>query len=173
MSKPLVFPALAQFVAATTRRNMTKAAYVAVTAGVAMMILLTVDPAYEAAHHWVEAVLWVCLAFFVFEWVVRLRHRFLAHRGWSYALSGHGLVDATGALAVPLAMMLGVNPKTAWLLSVLWMLKVVPGIPGLRRLRRVLVVESGSILSVLVLFLMVLFLASVAEYFLEHDVQPA
>jgi voltage-gated potassium channel len=167
MSKPLE-----QFVAATAGRNMTKVAYVAISTGVAMMILLTVDPAYEAAHHWVEAVLWVCLAFFVFEWVVRLRHRFLAHRGWSYALSGHGLVDAAGALAVPLAMMLGINPKTAWLLSVLWMLKVVPGIPGLRQLRRVLVQESGPILSVLVIFLMVLFLASVAEYFLERELQP-
>ena len=167
MSKPLE-----QFVAATAGRNMTKAAYVVISTGVAMMILLTVDPAYEAAHHWIEAVLWACLAFFVFEWVVRLRHRFLAHRGWSYALSGHGLVDAAGALAVPLAMMLGINPKTAWLLSVLWMLKVVPGIPGLRQLRRVLVQESGPILSVLVIFLMVLFLASVAEYFLERELQP-
>ena len=167
MSKPLE-----QFVAATTGRNMTKAAYVAISTGVAMMVLLTVDPAYEAAHHWVDAVLWVCLAFFVFEWVVRLRHALMAQRGWSYALSGRGLVDAAGAIAVPLAMMLGVNPKTAWLLSVLWMLKVVPGIPGLRQLRRVLVVESGPILSVLVIFLMVLFLASVAEYFLERELQP-
>jgi len=167
MSKPLE-----QFVAATAGRNMTKAAYVAISTGIAMMILLTVGPAYEATHHWVEAVLWVCLAFFMFEWLVRLRHRFLAQRGWSYALSGHGLVDAAGALAVPLAMMLGINPKTAWLLSVLWMLKVVPGIPGLRQLRRVLVQESGPILSVLLIFLMVLFLASVAEYFLERELQP-
>ena len=53
------------------------------------------------------------------------------------------------------------------------MLKVVPGIPGLRQLRRVLVLESGPLLSVLVIFLMVVFLASVAEYFLERDVQPA
>jgi voltage-gated potassium channel len=53
------------------------------------------------------------------------------------------------------------------------MLKVVPGIPGLRQLRRVLVLESGPLLSVLVIFLMVLFMASVAEYFLERDVQPA
>ena len=36
-----------------------------------------------------------------------------------------------------------------------------------------LVVESGPLLSVLVIFLMVLFLGSVAEYFLERDVQPA
>ena len=52
------------------------------------------------------------------------------------------------------------------------MLKVVPGIPGLRQLRRVLVVESGSLLSVLVIFLMVLLLSSVAMHLLERDVQP-
>ena len=131
MSKPLVSPALAQFVAATAGRNMTKAAYVAVATGVVMMILLTVDPAYEAAHHWVDAVLWACLAFFVFEWVVRLRHALSEHRGLAYALSGRGLVDAAGAIAVPLALVLGANPKTAWLLGVFWMLKVVPGIPGI------------------------------------------
>lgn len=171
MPKPLVSPVLAEFVAATTGRNMTKAAYVAVATGVAMMLLLTVNPAYEAAHHWVDAVLWACLAFFVFEWVARLRHAFLASRGWAYALSGRGLVDAVAAAAVPLAMMLGANPQ-AWLLGVFWMFKLVPGIPGLRQLRRVLVVESGPLLSVLVIFLMVLFLSSVAVHFLERDAQP-
>ncbi|MGD0850579.1 cyclic nucleotide-gated ion channel [Bradyrhizobium sp.] len=167
MSKPFE-----QFVAATTGRNMTKAAYVAIATGVAVMVLLTVDPAYETAHRWVDALLWACLAFFVFEWVVRLRHAFQAQRGWTYAISGRGLVDAIAATAVPLAMILGANPKTAWLLGVFWMLKVVPGIPGLRQLRRVLVLESGPLLSVLVIFLMVLLLASVAEYFLERDFQP-
>jgi voltage-gated potassium channel len=172
MFKSLVLPALARFAAATAGRNMTKAAYVAVAAGVAMMVLLTVDPAYEAAHHWVDAVLWACLAFFVFEWVVRLRHAVLAQRGLAYALSGRGLVDAVSALGVPLAIVLGANPKSAWLLGVLWMLKVVAGIPGLRQLRRVLVLESGPLLSVLVIFLMVLFLSSVAVHFLERGVQP-
>jgi len=167
MSKPFE-----QFVAATTGRNMTKAAYVAVATGVAVMVLLTVDPAYETAHRWVDALLWACLAFFVFEWVVRLRHAFQAQRGWTYAMSGRGLVDAIAATAVPLAMILGANSKTAWLLGVFWVLKVVPGIPGLRQLRRVLVLESGPLLSVLVIFLMVLLLASVAEYFLERDFQP-
>jgi voltage-gated potassium channel len=173
MSKPLAFPALAQFAAATAGRNMTKPAYVAVSSGVFMMVLLTVAPAYEAAHHWVDAVLWACLAFFVFEWVVRLRHAVLTQRGWTYALSGRGLVDAAGAVAIPLALILGTNPKSAWLLGIFWMFKVVPGIPGLRQLRRVLVQESGPLLSVLVIFLMVLFLAAVSVYFLERDVQPA
>src|SRR5437879_331018 len=173
MSKPHAFPALELFVVATAGRNMTRPAYVAVLTGVAMMVLLTVDPAYEAAHHWVDAVLWACLAFFVFEWAVRLRHAHLAQRLWSYALSGRGLVDAVAAAVIPLALMLGSHPKSAWLLGVFWMLKVVPGIPQLRQLRRVLVQESGPLLSVLVIFLMVLFLASVSVYFLERDVQPA
>jgi voltage-gated potassium channel len=172
MSKPRVFPALALFMVATAGRNMTRPAYVAVLVGVAMMLLLTVDPAYEAAHHWVDAVLWACLAFFVFEWVVRLRHAVQGQRGWTYALSGRGLLDAISAAAIPLALVLGANPKSAWLLGIFWMFKVVPGIPGLRQLRRVLVQETGPLLSVLVIFLMVLFLASVAMYFLERDAQP-
>ena len=173
MSKPLFFPALAQFAAATAGRNMTKAAYVAIAIGFVMMLMLTVAPAYEAAHYWVDATLWACLVFFIFEWVVRLRHAFMSQRGWAYALSGRGLVDAVAAVAIPLALVLGADPKSAWLLGALWVLKVVPGVPGLRQLRRVLVVESGPLLSVLVIFLMVLSLASVAEYYLEHDVQAA
>ena len=137
------------------------------SAGVALMVLLTVNPSEEAGHLWIKALLWACLAFFVFEWVVRLRHALLAQRGLAYAFSGRGLVDAVGAVAVPIALMFGVSPRTAWLLGVLWLLKVIPGIPGLRQLRRVLVQESGPLLSVLVIFLMVLFLASVAVYYLR------
>jgi voltage-gated potassium channel len=173
ISKRYLLQAMAQFVAATAGRNMTKPAYVAVTIGVAVMVLLTIAPAYEAAHHWVDGVLWACWAYFAFEWAVRLRHVGQSQRTWAYVLSGRGLVDAVAAIAIPLAMIGGVESKTAWLLGVLWVLKVVPGIPGLRQLRRVLVQESGPLLSVLVIFLMVLFLASVAVYFLERDVQPA
>jgi voltage-gated potassium channel len=172
MSKPLAFPSLAQFVAATAGHNMTKPGYVAVAAGVVMMVVVTVEPAYEAAHRWIDAALWVCLVFFVFEWLVRLRHAYLAHRGWAYARSGPGLLDAVCAMAIPLALVLGASPKSAWLLGIFWMLKVVPGIPGLRQLRRVLALESGPLLSVLVIFLMVLGLASVAVHFLEREVQP-
>jgi voltage-gated potassium channel len=173
MSKRQASQVLAQFVAATAGRNMTKAAYAAVMIGIVMMVLLTVAPAYQSAHRWVDSALWACWAYFLFEWAVRLRHAALAQRLWSYALSGSGLVDAAAASAIPLAILCGVESKTAWLLSVLWVLKVVPGIPGLRQLRRVLVQESGPLLSVLVIFLMVLFLASVAVHFLERDVQPA
>jgi voltage-gated potassium channel len=173
MSKPLVFPGLAQFVAATAGRNMTKLAYVAVVTGVGAMVLMTIDPAYETTHRWIGVVLWACLAYFAFEWFVRLRHAVMARRGLGYLTSGRGLLDAAGTVAIPIALLSGVDPRTAWLLSVLWIVKVLPGIPGLRQLRRVLVLESGPLFSVLVIFLMVLFLGSVAVYFFERDVQPA
>src|SRR5205807_8142396 len=123
LPKRLILPALAQFAAATSGRNMTKAAYIALTTGVAMMVWLTAAPAGEAMHHWANAVLWACLAYFIYEWLVRLRHAVTMRRGWSYALSGRGLVDAAGAIAVPVAILAGADPRTAWLLSILWVLK--------------------------------------------------
>ena len=66
ISKRHIPQAWAQFLAATAGRNMTKAAYAAVTIGIAMMVLLTVTPAYEAAYRWVDAALWACWAYFVF-----------------------------------------------------------------------------------------------------------
>jgi voltage-gated potassium channel len=173
MSKPMAFPGLAQFVAATAGRNMTKVAYLAIVLGVGAMVIVTTDPAFETAHRSIGILLWACEAYFAFEWVVRVRHAAKLGRGLTYLTSTRGLVDAAGAGAVPLALLSGVEARTAWLLAVLWIVKVIPGIPGLRQLRRVLVVESGSLLSVLVIFLMVLFLGSVAVYFFERDVQPA
>jgi voltage-gated potassium channel len=172
MSKSPFSARLEKFVTATTGRNMTKPAYVAVTCGVAMMVLLTVEPAYSSLHAGIDTLLWACLAFFVFEWVIRLRHAARTGHRSAYLFSFRGIVDAASALAVPIALAVEMNPKSAWLLGMFWVLKVVPGIRGLRQLRRVLVQESGPLLSVLVIFLVVLFMASIAEFYLEHDVQP-
>ena len=152
---------------------MTRPAYVAVICGVVMMVLLTVDPAYAAMHGVINALLWACLVFFVFEWLTRLRHAAQAGRIAAYIVSFRGIVDAASALAVPVALAAGASSRSAWLLGMFWVLKAVPGVRGLRQLRRVLVQESGPLLSVLVIFLTVIFLASVAEFFLERDVQPA
>jgi len=173
MTKPLQSPALAAFVGATTGRNMTNAAYIAVALGIGAMVLSTMDAAHGAAHRWIVALLWGCLAFFVVEWGVRVQQAARKRRAAAYLLSGRGLLDTASAMAVPAALALGVEPRTAWLLAFTWVLKVIPGVPGLRQLRRVLVVEARPLLSVLVLFLLVLFLGSVAEYALEHDEQPA
>lgn len=172
MPKPIILPALARFVAATAGRNMTRVAYVVTAVGVTTMMLLTLDRSYEARHRWVDALLWGCLVYFVFEWLVRLRAAATAGQTLAYLTSFRGLVDVFCALPVPLALALGVEPMTAWLLSALWLVKTVPGIPGMRQLRRVLVLESGPLLSVLLIFLLILLLSSVAIYFLERDVQP-
>ena len=172
MSKPFV-PAFVQFMVATTTRGMTRVARVVVAIGLVMMLVVTVEPAYEAAQRLVDAVLWACVAFFIFEWVVRLQHASRTRRLSGYMVSFRGLVDAIAAIAVPLAVAFGASPQSAWLLGVFWLLKLVPAIPGLRQLRRVLVLESGPLLSVLAIFLMVLFFASVAVHVLERGVQPA
>ncbi|MGJ4926787.1 cyclic nucleotide-gated ion channel [Bradyrhizobium sp. HKCCYLS2038] len=173
MAKPQHFPALGAFLAATAGRNLTRATYLAVALGMAAMVLLTMDSAYEVAGRGIIALLWGCLAFFVAQWLARVHKAARLGRAANYLLSGRGLLDTVSALAVPAALVAGVPPRAAWLLAVTWVGKVIPGIPGLRQLRRVMVVESRSLLSVLALFLMVLFLGSVAEYSLEHDEQPA
>ncbi|WP_375415614.1 cyclic nucleotide-gated ion channel [uncultured Bradyrhizobium sp.] len=172
MSRPFIFPYLAQLATAAAGRRMPAAAYVIVAIGLIALLVLSVDPVYEAASYWVEAALSACLAFFAIEWLARLVRAVRARRGRAYALSGGGLVDAVAALAVPVAIVGGADIRSAWLLGVFWLLKLVPGIPGLRRLRRVLVLESGPLISVLVLFLMVLSFASVAVHVLERAVQP-
>ncbi len=164
--------ALTHFLAATADGGVTKAAYAAVAAGLATLVALSVDPAYDAAHPWIDIVLWAALAFFAFEWLYRLAHAIRRADVVSYLLCWTGAVDAAAALAVPLALLFGADPKKAWMLGVIWILKIMPGIPGLRQLRRVIVLESGPLLSVLVIFLIVLFLASVAVFALEHDRQP-
>jgi voltage-gated potassium channel len=172
MPKSLFSSIVKNFAAASTGRNMTKPAHLAVATGVVMVLLLTVDPIYGAAHHWVDAALWVCLAFFVIEWLIRLRHAFLTESLRTYIFSIRGLVDIAGATAIPIALLCGANPNSAWLLGAFWMLKFVPGISGLRQLRRVLLLESGPLLSVLAIFLLVLFVASVVVYYLERNMQP-
>ena len=168
MSKPLF---LAQFLAATADRN-SRGAYAAAALGSLMMLLVTVDPAYAAAHHWIDAVLGLCLAFFVFEWIARLRLAVVTHRLRAYVLSGRHLLDFVAAFGVPIAFLVGADAKSAWLLGVFWVLKIVAGIRGMRRLHRVLTLEAAPLLSVLVIFLTVLFVASVIVYFLERDAQP-
>jgi voltage-gated potassium channel len=122
MSRSFVFPYLAQFVAATAGRRMTVASYVIVAIGLIGLLILTVDPAYEMAHRWVEAALWACLAFFAFEWLSRLVHAARARHGLAYIVSGRGLVDAVAALAVPIALACGADVRSAWLLGVFWLL---------------------------------------------------
>jgi voltage-gated potassium channel len=160
------------FAAATVTRGMTVFSYGAVALGLIGLVILTFDPRYEVAHHWVEILLWFCLAFFVLEWVLRLRTAVRVGRLRIYLLSGRGFVDTAAAVAVPVAIAAGTHPRTAWLLAVLWTLKAVPEIAGLRQLKRIFVREAGPLTSVFVIFVIVVFIASAALHVLERDAQP-
>src|SRR5205085_6193982 len=92
MSRPSLLPYLEQLVAGG--RRMAVASWAVVAIGLFGLLVLTVDPAYEAAHHWVEVLLWACLAWFAFEWVTRLARAIRTRRGPAYAFSSGGLVDA-------------------------------------------------------------------------------
>ena len=75
-------------------------------------------------------------------------------------------------LPIPIALLAGVPPETAWLLGSLWLLKVTSSVPGLSLLWRVISLESRALASVFVIFLIVLLLAAVALYVLERADQP-
>ncbi len=116
--------------------------------------------------------LWSCFFFFGFEWIIR---------GWSaaragtligYLFSATGLIDALAVAPLAVAFMLGMPRETAWLLGSLWLLKLAPISPGLSLLGRVLALEAKPLASVMVIFLVILFLAAVALHVLEREAQP-
>ncbi len=116
--------------------------------------------------------LWLCYGFFAFEWLSRLWVASRSEGKGGYVFSPSGLVDAAAVLPIPIALALGVPAPTAWLLAALWILKLAPDIPGLAQLRRVLVLESKALASVLFIFLTLLFVAAISVHVLERNTQP-
>jgi voltage-gated potassium channel len=81
-------------------------------------------------------------------------------------------IDLLGVVAVPIALLCGVQSTTAWLLASFWVLKLAQDSPGFAQLQRVFVVEAKALASVFALFLIVLFLSSAAMYLIERAAQP-
>jgi voltage-gated potassium channel len=126
----------------------------------------------HAAHAWLAACLWCCLAYFAVEGFVRAQLAYYGGMLRGHLLSPPGLVDIAAIFPVPLALLAGVAPATAWLLASLWILKLAQDSPGFAQLGRVLVLEARPLAGVLALFLIILFLASAGMYVLERNVQP-
>ena len=117
-----------------------------------------------------HVVLWVCLFFFIIEWAAAAMAAFRAGR--PYWTTPSWLIDALAVIPIPLALAVGVPPETAWLFGALWLLKLAAVSPGLVRLGRVVSLEAEPLLSVLVIFIMVLFIAGVLLHLLEREAQP-
>jgi voltage-gated potassium channel len=145
------------------------ARYLLLAAGLVAMTAFTMPNLRDSTGIWLHVCLWLCLAYFAIESAMRVR---AAERAASYLFSPSGIVDIFSVFPVPIALLCGVAPETAWLLASLWVLRLTQDSPGFAQLGRVFVLEAKALASVLVLFLIVLFLASAAMHVLERDGQP-
>jgi voltage-gated potassium channel len=146
--------------------------YGVLAVGLIAMTLLTEPEARNFSGLWLNAILWLCLAYFTGESTVRLREAMRNQGVRRYLLSPAGFVDILGIFPVPIALACGIPPETAWLLASLWVLKLAQNSPGFAQLGRVFVLEAKPLASVLVLFLIALFLASAAMHVIEREGQP-
>jgi len=147
--------------------------YAVIAVGIAAMLAMSMPDVPYLEYEWLQAAIYGCVIFFTVQWGLDVLQSARSTGIRSYVLSAAGIIDLASALAIPLVRLAGVSAKSASLLAVLWLLKPVSRIPGLRQLRRVIVRESGPLLSVLVLFLVVLFMAAVLIHVIERDYQPA
>jgi voltage-gated potassium channel len=140
------------------------ARYVVLAVGLAAMTAFTIPDLPESADILLQGCLWCCLAYFAVEGADRARAAFGAGLIRNYIFSPTGFVDLLSVVPVPVALIYGVAPPTAWLFGSLWVLKLAQNSPGLAQL--------GRLASVMVLFLIVLFLTSAAVFVLERNEQP-
>ncbi len=150
----------------------TLARLVVLAVGLAAVTAFTIPDLQKSASAWLSTCLWCCLAYFAVEGAVRARASFRAGAARRHFLSPSGLVDLVAVFPVPIALICGVPPPTAWLLASLWVLKLAQNSPGFAQLGRVFRLEAKPLASVLALFLIVLFLASAGVHVIERDEQP-
>jgi voltage-gated potassium channel len=148
------------------------ARFIVLGIGLAAMTAFTVPDLARSASGWLEACLWCCLAYFAVEGAARMRLESAGGELKSYLRSASGLVDLAAVFPVPIALVCGLSAPTAWLFASVWVLKLAQNSPGFAQLGRVFVMEAKPLASVLVLFLIVLFLSSAAMLILERDAQP-
>jgi voltage-gated potassium channel len=146
--------------------------YAILGAGLLGMTALTVPESRASFGVWLNVGLWLCLAYFAIDGFIRLNAAAHTRTAVRYLGTPAGIIDFVSIVPVPLAIICGVAPESAWLLASLWVLKLTQDSPGFAQLGRVFIVEAKALASVLVLFLIVLFLASAAMYVLERHGQP-
>lgn len=147
--------------------------------GLAVLVLGTVPSIADGWGAALTALVLVISLLFLVEYGARLlvaAHDGRAGTPWLSALrcslTWLGLIDLAAAVPVPVALVLGVQPMTARLLGVLWVLKLTRTTPALGLLVRVVRSEAHALVGVMIVFLIVLVLAGTGAYVLERDAQP-
>jgi voltage-gated potassium channel len=167
------FAKFARLTAPIRRFGASDTARTAVLAlGLVAVTAYTVPELQRTAGGWLDACLWSCLGYFAIDSGARAHAAIKAGNGWAHIFSVSALIDLLGVIAVPMALLLGVQAPTAWLLASFWVLKLAQDSPGFAQLQRVFVVEAKALASVFALFLIVLFLSSAAMYLIERTAQP-
>src|SRR5262249_54098726 len=110
--------------------------------GLTALTAYTVPELQQAAGGWPSACFWSWLGYFAIDGLVRANAAMQGGKIWSHVWSFSGFVDLVAVIAVPIALLCGVPPATAWLLASLWVLKVAQDSPGFAQLQRVFVVEA-------------------------------
>jgi voltage-gated potassium channel len=147
--------------------------YIVLAGGLAAMTATTTSNINPELRSWLAISLWCCLGLFACDLLVKSWPLSGTAGASNYLFSAAGLIDALAILPIPLALLIGVSPDTAWLLASLWVLKLTIFVPGLSLLGRVISLEARLLASVLVIFVIVLLLAAVAMHVLERGNQPA
>lgn len=146
--------------------------HLVVGVGLVAMASYTVPEWRRTAGPWLLGSLWCCLAFLGTESAVHLfRVTSVAIQNRQLA-SRSGVIDLLVLLPVPVALALGVEPQSAWLLASLWSLKLAQNSFGVAQLGRVIVLQAKPLASVLALFLIVSSLSSAAIHIIERGDQP-
>jgi voltage-gated potassium channel len=141
-------------------------------AGLLCIVVLPLNLPY-AEWRWIDAVLWLCLVFYVLEWGVHLWEGSRSDQFRARLLSVQHLADIMAVVPILVAHALGLPATTSWLLGAFWLLKLPAATSGFSLLGRAVMAEAKPIASVLKVFAFVLVMAAVAMHLVERDAQPA
>jgi voltage-gated potassium channel len=123
--------------------------------------------------HWLEAVLWACLAFYALEWALDL-NRWSKGEHFRERLFGfQHVIDILAVVPILAANLLGIPATTSWLLGAFWLLKLPAATSGFSLLGHVFLAEAHSLMTVVKVFVFVLVMAGIAMHLAERDAQPA
>src|SRR5919204_106173 len=96
---------------------------VVLAVGLLCIVVLPMHLPYSEVH-WLEAVLWACLAFYTLQWALDLTHWRQREHFRERLLSFQHLSDILAVVPIPAALLFGVPATTAWLLGAFWLLKL-------------------------------------------------
>jgi voltage-gated potassium channel len=151
---------------------MTSVRHFILAIGLVCVIAVTVPRLPLGGLHWAEIVLWFCYLFYLVEAARYFAKWWQEPRPRPSLFNLDSVTEVIAVVPVPVALLLGVPPQTAWLLASLWLLKLPAALSGFSLLHRAFVLEAKPLSSVVLVFVFVLFISAVAMHLVERDAQP-